>query len=161
MKSLFNKNKNSKLVYYIRNSFRDIIPRFFYNNQLNLALKNSGRFDQEYIYSRVKYYLKHQKQFILSDNAISIKDFHLKGHRSMYYYDLKGYLHAFNSNLKFDYLFGDITNLQSTATLLKSRPIHGKVENSVLMNLEKLRHFNFIKDKLSFSDKINKVIWRE
>jgi hypothetical protein len=45
-------------------------------------------------------------------------------------------------------------------SFVKSRPIYGDNRNSVLMKLDSIRHFNFIKDSLNFKDKKAMLVWR-
>ena len=45
-------------------------------------------------------------------------------------------------------------------SIVKSRPIMGNNENSVLLNLDKVRHFVFLRDKREFVKKENKAIFR-
>ena len=44
--------------------------------------------------------------------------------------------------------------------IVKSRPIHGENQNSVLLKMDKVRHFIFVKDKLSFAEKKDQAIFR-
>jgi len=45
-------------------------------------------------------------------------------------------------------------------TIVKSRPVVGDNKNAVLLNLNKVRHFVFLKDDMAFVDKLNKAIFR-
>ena len=45
-------------------------------------------------------------------------------------------------------------------SIVKSRPIAGDNENSVVMKLDKIRHFIFVKDKKKFADKRPTAIFR-
>lgn len=58
------------------------------------------------------------------------------------------------------YLYGDITKVPPHPAILKSRPITGDNRNSVLLNLDKARHFNFLEDDMSFRDKQHMSIFR-
>tara|TARA_B110001454_G_scaffold208256_1_gene220545 strand:+ start:789 stop:1622 length:834 start_codon:yes stop_codon:yes gene_type:complete len=114
-----------------------------------------------YLNSRVDYYLKHNTPFILPSDSVVLKDYKLKG-KSAYFYDLKYVLNYFPLSMKFRYLFGDITTVEQAATIVKSRPItnDSSNNNSVIMKLDTVRHFNFINDKINFSDKKNIAVWR-
>ena len=46
------------------------------------------------------------------------------------------------------------------ASLLKSRPIDGDNANSVLLNLDKFRHFRLFDDPIPFAKKLPKAVWR-
>jgi hypothetical protein len=45
-------------------------------------------------------------------------------------------------------------------SFVKSRPIHGDNQNSVLMKLDAIRHFTFVNDTLKFRQKQPSVVWR-
>ena len=64
------------------------------------------------------------------------------------------YFH-FSKKKKLDHKFGDITYTFPSPTVVKSRPIiHSK--NSIILGLNKVRHFNFVKDPIEF---MKKKIW--
>ncbi|MDR1535857.1 MAG: glycosyltransferase [Planctomycetota bacterium] len=58
------------------------------------------------------------------------------------------------------YLFGDVTTVPETPAFVKSRPIAGDNRNSVLLKLDRNRHFVFIRDKKAFSEKRDRLIGR-
>jgi len=149
-------SKNAKLPYYLRSIFTFLMPSGFYQKGLNLILNDNK--DKEYINSRVNYYNKIDKAFTLSD-AKSIKAFK-KEKKKTYFFDLYKYLTYFNENLKFSYLFGDIREIPEEPTFLKSRPIEGANQNSILLNLNKIRHFIFVDDNKKFEDKKSILVWR-
>ena len=63
----------------------------------------------------------------------------------------------FDNKKKLDFIFGDITKTQSIPTIVKSRPILNN-DNSIILNLNKVRHFHFINDHKKFIDKKNKAV---
>ena len=65
----------------------------------------------------------------------------------------------FDNRKKLDFIFGDITKAQKIPTLVKSRPIINS-DDSIILNLNKVRHFHFINDHKKFIDKKNKAVWR-
>lgn len=158
MKKL-NLKKNNKLKFYITSIFSSAIPRFLHIACKNRSINNIQNNKKNYLDNRVDYYLKHNKSFELADTAVSIKDYKLKGN-SAYFFDLKRILNSFPASYKFSYLFGDVITVADTATIVKSRPIHGDNKNSVILKLDSVRHFNFVNDKLSFMDKSDSAVWR-
>ncbi|QUM74923.1 lipopolysaccharide A protein [Moritella sp. 24] len=151
--------KNNKLTFYIKSLVSTAVPRALHIIRRNKSIKNINAKQENYLHSRVDYYLKHKTAFSLSENAVQIKDYKLKGN-SAYFFDLQRVLNSFSLTLKFSYLFGDVITIEDTATIVKSRPIADNNENSVIMKLDSVRHFNFINDKLSFSEKSNTAVWR-
>lgn len=149
--------KNSKIKYYLKNIIRLFIPSIIYQKRLNHLLNSIDENEIEYIFERVNYYNKIEKDFEVKGETI--KEFKKKKKKT-YFFDLIEYLRYFNPSLKCATLFGDITEVPSTPTLLKSRPISDDNQNSVLLNLDKIRHFLFLKDPFKFSDKKNLLVWR-
>lgn len=151
-------NKNTKLTYYLTHIFRLLVPQFIYRNALEELLNNIS--DREYIERRVNYYNKLQHNFTLEEDASDITTFIKKEKKKTYYFDLLEYLRYFDPKLKFSYLFGDITTIPHTPSFLKSRPIEGDNENSILMKLNKVRHFIFVDDAIQFEEKKDLLVWR-
>jgi hypothetical protein len=153
-------NKNPKLPYYLRNVIKLLIPEVLYQKKLLSVLKDIPVSEMEYIESRVNYYNKLTNRFSLNQNAIDIKSFKKNEKKKTYYFDLLEYLRYFPLNYKFNYLFGDIIHIPPYPAFVKSRPIEGGNQNSVLMKLNKIRHFIFVNDKLSFNEKKDMAVFR-
>lgn len=151
--------KNSKLPYYFKNGVSLIIPSILYRFSLGKALKTIDNYDASYLTDRVNYYNKLSQPFTLESHAKSIKEFKSETKKT-YFFDLYRYLRYFSESFKISYLFGDITQIPSSPSLLKSRPIEGDNQNSVLMKLNKVRHFIFVNDTIAFKDKKNMAVWR-
>jgi hypothetical protein len=149
-------SKNAKLPYYLRNIFTFLMPSGFYQKRLTNILNHSQ--DKAYINNRVDYYNKVDKPFTLIE-AKSIKMFK-KEKKKTYFFDLYKYLTYFNERFKISYLFGDITEVPSEPTVVKSRPIGEENQNAILFNLNKVRHFIFAKDSIKFENKKNILVWR-
>lgn len=150
-------NKNTKFNYYIKNIFKLLIPSFLYRKKLHLLLSHIPNID--YINKRVNYYNQLTDNFSLEDDSKTIQNF-IKEKKTTYFFDLIEYLRYFNPNLKISYLFGDIRTVPEIPSFLKSRPIDGDNKNSVLMKLNKVRHFIFVNDKIAFKDKKDLLVWR-
>ena len=151
-------NKNTKLTYYISNILKLFLPDFIYRSHLQKLLHEAAA--DEVIVKRLHYYNKIQTHFKLDKSAITIQEYIKKEKKKTYYFDLLEYLRYFDKNLKISYLFGDITTVPQAPSLLKSRPIHGENQNSILMKLNKIRHFIFVDDKIKFEDKKDMLVWR-
>ncbi len=149
-------NKNTKLTYYLKNILKLSIPALFFQRKLPTLLQNSD----EYILKRVNYYNKLNKCFSLQNKLPTIEKFSHIEKKKTYYFDLLEYLRYFNKNLKISYLFGDITTIPKEPSFLKSRPIEGDNQNSILLKLNKVRHFIFVDDKIAFEDKNDMLVWR-
>ena len=153
-------SKNSKLIYYIKSSWIYFSPKFLYSEKLLNTYRNMSEKERELITNRVNYYNQLNEQFNLDQNTITVNDFIRKEKKKTYFFDLLEYLKYFHYNNKISYLFGDITTVPTIPTIVKSRPINEDNQNSIIMKLNKVRHFIFINDKINFKDKLNKAVWR-
>jgi hypothetical protein len=151
--------KNSKLPYYLKNSINLVIPDILYRLSLKSKLSKISEYDAHYIQERVDYCNKLAVPFSLGKEYRTIKEFKSEKKKT-YFFDLYEYLRYFNTSFKVSYLFGDITHIPDIPSLLKSRPIEGDNQNSVLMKLNKVRHFIFVNDTIAYKDKKNKAVWR-
>ncbi len=145
----------NKVTYYIKGYSSLIIPNFIFRWQLNSILKRNDK-NLEF---RINYYNKLNTQTALSDSAISIKELN-KEDGTTYYLDTLKYLRYFTSKYRFDYVFKDVTHIPDTPSFVKSRPISDRNANSVLLKLNRIRHFNFVKDHKAFNDKKDTLVWR-
>jgi hypothetical protein len=80
--------------------------------------------------------------------------------KSFYYYDLKEHARYFSRKLRLCYEFGDVLDVPDHPTFVKCRPIHADNVNSLIMKLEKFRHFVFPADRIAFADKKPVAVWR-
>lgn len=169
------KYKNIKSFYYLRHVLAALVPRIFYRLRLQSELKRIKYYDKEYIFSRLNYYNKKENRFTVSENSTTNKNFRLlqlgnikeniikknkevKKHTT-YFFDLYKLFSFFDNKKKLDFIFGDITKAQKIPTIVKSRPIINS-DDSIILKLNKVRHFHFINDHKKFIDKKNKAVWR-
>lgn len=169
------KYKNIKSFYYLRHVLAALVPRIFYRLRLQSELKKIKYYDEEYIFSRLNYYNKREDRFTVSENSMANKNFRrrqlgnikeniikknkeVKKHTT-YFFDLYKLFSFFDNKKKLDFIFGDITKAQKIPTIVKSRPIINS-DDSIILNLNKVRHFHFINDHKKFIDKKNKAVWR-
>jgi len=155
------KYKNNKAWYYAKNYIRQRIPGVIYRRKLSKMLGSLDNYDKEYIQNRVNYYNRLEDvQHIPDAEAVSLSNFKLKDHFKVYFFDAFEYTRYFSKELKTCPLFGDITHIPDTPSLTKSRPVEGDNKNSVILKLEKIRHFLFLKDKKRFEEKKNMIVFR-
>jgi len=160
------KHKNSKIVYYTKNFFRYYVSSVFIVKRKAAYYLNTNSVDEEII-KRVNYYNKlGQIDPTVTEKMICLQDFILpkkkKGVYSnrVYFFDSYEYTQFFDKNYKCEFLFGDIIHVPEIPSITKSRPIQGDNANSVLLNLDKVRHFMFLKDRKKFQDKKNLLVGR-
>ena len=162
---LLHSGKNSKLKYYVRSYLREYTPWVFSQCRLGRLLREvERRDDRDYIMQRADYYCK-----LTADNsydrrkwdeeAVRLSDQPMTGQKS-YYFDAMEYARYFDGSLKWILRHGDITYVPELPIVLKSRPISDDNQRSVMLNLDKVRHFLFVDDQKAWRDKRDVAIFR-
>lgn len=136
-----------------------LLPNFFFRMRLQKRLGALKDFDQTFIKKRVNYYNKLSREHPLH-NGTQISDFKITDKFKVYFFDTYEYVRYFSSQLKVNFLFGDITHVPEEPSIVKSRPIQGENQNSVILKLNKIRHYIFVDDKKAFESKRNILIGR-
>ena len=152
-----------KLIYYIRANIMRLAPKWFLRIKERIALsKVANHPDKEYIMERVDYYNKLTTGAFLPTDAPRLKEHTLKNKKSgsVYFYDSYEVTRHFPNHLKWLLKGGDVTTVPEHPTIVKSRPIHCNNANSVLLKLNKVRHFVFVNDKTPFEKKEDLIIFR-
>lgn len=162
---MLHSGKNSNLKYYIRSYLREYTPKIFSQMQLNRILRQlDQRQDKEEIMRRVNYYCKLDKgsnfnRQMWSDKAIMLQDQPVTGQKT-YYFDAMEYARYFSQDLRWILDAGDKPYVAPEPAIVKNRPIVEHNENSVILNLDKNRHFLFVRDNKPWRDKKNMTIFR-
>ena len=117
--------------------------------------------DDEYAYieGRVNYYNGLKAGTPLGPLAKRIGDLDRREASDVYYFDAVEYLVYFDCDKMANTLFGDVNYSPDFPSIVKSRPV-GDSRNSVLLKLNKVRHFNFVNDRRDFSSKKDQLIGR-
>lgn len=165
--------KNNKLWYYVKGFCRLLIPDFISKMQLNRLVRyyeNLQTDERNKIIERVNYYMKFADSCPLPDDSMIVGDFTWSHHityrkvkaNSSYFFDIMQWLRFFPKGMKWVYNPGDVNYLFPTPQITKSRPImDGDANrNNIIMNLDKVRHFTFVKDPIGWEDKKTVVIFR-
>ncbi len=79
---------------------------------------------------------------------------------SAYYFDSYEWSRYFRDDITWCFLFKDVWHLITYPSIVKSRPIMQENINSILLQLDKFRHFSFVKDNIKFEDKKNILFFR-
>ena len=147
-----------RLNYYTTGVVRELMPRSLFRFEQDTVfreLEDTGALPA--ILERVNYYNS------LRPEGLPLPRTRLDGidrTRSRYFLDLAEHLRFFPADLKIDYVFGDVIHVPPTPSVLKSRPIDGDNINSVVLKLDKFRHFRLFDDPVPFSQKAPKAVWR-
>ncbi|WP_282917912.1 glycosyl transferase family 90 [Porphyromonas macacae] len=153
--------KNSKFLYYTKSTFRYIVPKFFFQYRLKAVLRGvERRSDYSCILERVNYYNKLNTLVKLPQEAKTAGEHSMKNMGSVYFFDSYEFVRWFPSHLRWIVTPGDTNYHVPVPSIVKARPLSGDNKNSVLLNMDKVRHFIFLKDKKVFTEKQDKVIFR-
>lgn len=148
-----------KLKYYLTNALYSMIPQSMLSYYVDKQLKSLPEATRNRLQERVDYYIKIHAAFSLSQQSPKIGQFK-KECGSTYFFDLLKVIKGFDRDLQFNFIHGDVTDVPATPTFVKSRPINGDNRNSVLLKLNEIRHYRFVKDNLEFRHKKNMAVWR-
>lgn len=159
----FNSGKNPKWIYYVKGISRLMVPRVFYRLRRDSLLKHvSERADYDYIMDRVNYYNRLEGVTLLPENAKTVAEhtYRKRKGQKAYFFDTYEYIRWFPLCLRWLYISGDVFWIPDYPSIVKSRPIAGENENSVLLKLNKVRHFIFLQDRIPFCAKKDMTIFR-
>tara|TARA_A200000113_G_scaffold75565_1_gene66333 strand:- start:1145 stop:1981 length:837 start_codon:yes stop_codon:yes gene_type:complete len=120
----------------------------------------------------VEYYLKTTENFKVSKKSKNASELLwnqiLKNKQNSHFIDFYLLLKFFNPKNKVDFIYSTEDYIdsaiakQNTAypTFVKSRPIDSNNQNSILLKLNQIKLFHFIKDPKKFENKKNQAVWR-
>lgn len=143
--------------YYAKHFCRYYLPMPFPSSILKRKFHSLRKFDKSYINERVNYYNRLENLVALPENTATLSN--LKPDDT-YGRDTFEYTRFFPKNLKMVTLFGDIDYIPNVPSIVKSRPIKGENTNSIVLNLDKIRHFLFVKDPTLYENKMDKLVFR-
>ncbi|WP_447035692.1 glycosyl transferase family 90 [Vibrio alginolyticus] len=154
--------KDSKFPYYFSNALSILIPRFVYRAQAKRLLSNLTEAEKQLCLERVNYYNKCETPFSVDsrEQSYATVDTFKKTKGWTYFFDLRQVVRYFPSSFAFNYINGDVTHIPNVPSFIKSRPIFGSNQNSVVLKLNQVRHFKFIDDPVRYQDKKDMVAWR-
>ena len=145
-------------AYYSKGLLRQLLPYSFSVRQRNYFLSQAVNHPNlAEINERIDYYNKLSQPFdVSSGSQVS----NIEREKSRYYLDLDEYSRGFGPHRKLNFLFGDIVFVPDEPTIVKSRPINLDNENSIILKLNKFRHFNWSPDAVPYRQKKPFAVWR-
>ncbi|HHF3033353.1 TPA: glycosyl transferase family 90 [Vibrio diabolicus] len=154
--------KDSKFPYYFSNALSILIPSFVYRAQAKRLLSNLTEAEKQLCLERVNYYNKCETPFSVDsrEQSYATVDTFKKTKGWTYFFDLRQVVRYFPSSFAFNYINGDVTHIPNVPSFIKSRPIFGSNQNSVVLKLNQVRHFKFVDDPVRYQDKKDMVAWR-
>ncbi len=162
------RNKNVKAFWFARNLLRYFMPKAFLQRRLARMLAAARRRDDwEEIRTRVAYYCKLDPAARKTASPALPADYRplgdhrlRRGVRTAYFFDSYEFTRWFDDRLLWRMIPGDVTTVPPFPAVVKSRPIAGDNAASVLLNLDKARHFVFLRDDIPFREKEDRAIFR-
>lgn len=146
-----------RIGFYLAGIVREYAPRGLMAGRLHRELRelDATEFSDDLL-NRVSYYCKLTTP---QRGAAGAALRNISKEQDRYYIDFMEVATGFPRDMKVNYLFGDITHVPDEPTIVKSRPI-ADCDNSVVMKLDKFRHFNFVDDPVPFDQKKPAGVWR-
>lgn len=165
--------KPNKLVNFTLGFLRASLPSPLFRIRLKAVLREvEHRDDRDYILRRVDYYIRLDRPFQLPVENQVLEGFGWKNYvgpigaykrnffHTAYYLDQQELTRWFNPKLRWSFLPGDVYFTPKWPSIVKSRLLTTENQNSVVLKLDKLRHFMFVNDPVPFAEKQNRVIFR-
>lgn len=165
--------KPNKALNFLWGFMKQLIPNAFFSQRRSNRLdKIQKRIDYHYIEQRVNYYMKINESFTVpstdqytkSRSWIQYTGEIGKYKRSMfhtaYFLDQYEVTKWFPQHLRWSFCPGDVYFTPDTPTIVKSRLLTADNHCSVILKLDKLRHFMFVHDTKAFEDKKDMAIFR-
>lgn len=165
--------KPPKALFFMKGFLKACVPSCFYRARKKKLLSElETRSDKEYILARVNYYNKVSQKCALPTEAIhehkssyyifvdKIKQFRPSTFHKAYYFDLQDVARYFSPEARIAYIPGDVYFTPAYPAIVKSRLLKSNNACSVVLKLDKLRHFMFVNDNKSFAEKKNQAIFR-
>lgn len=166
-----------KIKYYTLCYLRGMVPRFITQHMLGKRLKEYQHLpeaEKMAILDRVDYYMKKTAPFPVPQINIRLGEFSLKNCKSKgrktdescgyihstHFYDIYEYSRYFSDDMRFAYTSGDVWYTLKEPGICKSRPLKDGNENNVLLKMNKLRHFRWVKDPYAWEDKECRILFR-
>lgn len=165
--------KPPKALFFLKGYLQMCIPDFLFRMRRETVLKQvEKRADRDYILKRVDYYNKLQQPAALPEQVLhehkrsyyifldQMKRFRPSTFHKAYYFDLLEVARWFHRDRRIAYIPGDVYFTPEFPAIVKSRLLKEDNERSVLLKLDKLRHFMFVDDPVPFRAKQDKAIFR-
>ena len=158
--------KNSHLVYYLKAFSLLTTPKWLLKyKEKRLIAAYRKRKDKKEIEQRVNYYNQLEDITKLPIDCPNLSHHTYTEHKgpSVYFFDTFEFTRYFPKNFLWSHKPGDIKELFNYPTIVKTRPLQltdYRFHNSILLNLDKVRHFVFVKDPIPFEKKKPIVLFR-
>lgn len=165
LRTRFLSGKNPKFTYYISAYLKNYMPRWLLHpkvERLDSILERHA--DRDAIVDRVDYYCRAEQFSDVGHDAwlagsVTIASQPMTSQK-VYWLDAMEYARRFPSSLRWHLEPGDVNYVLPVPGICKSRPLCEGNEHSVLLNLDKVRHFCFLNDSKPWRSKKDMVVFR-
>ncbi|AVM51345.1 glycosyltransferase [Capnocytophaga sp. oral taxon 878] len=152
--------KQNKLWFYLYNyALIALGKRGGYEREIERLKAKISAGELEELQKRVDYYCKLRAEKLVTGNT-RVGDLKTPKSPKTYYFETYEYARFWNPEQAIDFVFGDVIHVPETPSVVKSRPISDDNENSVLLKLDKPRHFIRIEGDKPFDQKKDMMIGR-
>lgn len=156
-----------RLGFYVSNFGRYFIRRLGIGGGWNRdkVLARLGDAERAEALERMAYYNRLPEGCILPECAgTEVGEFRYpfgkKKKYATYFFDLFRVVSAFPARCRFAYTFGDVNWETELPEFVKTRPICEGTTRSVVMPLNRVRHFRFVDDPVPFAEKKDAIVFR-
>lgn len=169
----FRSGKPIKFLDFLKNFIGLAVPDVWYRHQLSKKLEKARRrADYDYLKQRVDYYIRINTPWKISGQdklersrswihyTGAIGDYRRKMFHTAYYFDQHDVTRYFPKRLRWNFCPGDVYFTPDVPTVVKSRLLVADNQNSVVLKLDKLRHFMYVHDTKPFREKKDCAIFR-
>ncbi len=154
--------RRSKALFFARGVASLLVPRAFWRTRRESLLHSiDSRSDAEEIRARAAYCCRLGTASVtLPPDAPTIGAYRFPKRLHTYWFDARATLRYFPESLRWVNIPGDIGETPPVPTVVKARPISGDNGNGILLALNTVRHFVFVRDRVPFRDKMNRACFR-
>ena len=164
-KTLLSLGRNLSTMLYLAGRFLNygLVPRWYYRKQLGRIMDGLTAEERLMVEKRVAYYNKLKPGSAITGGTTVDEyrfPFSQKRRFTKYFFDLYEVVRYFGKQERFCYIHGDVTEIPEDPTFVKSRPVAGDNANSVLLKLNKRRHYTLTKHDKPFREKKDMLVSR-
>jgi hypothetical protein len=153
------RHKNSRLGYYLKNLWLASLPGWWHRREGRRLLALAGSPLRPEWSARLDYYARLPECFEVGADAVQLNP-RLFADRRNYAFDLARPLRRVDPMSRFDCRFGDQTEPPERPTFVKARRVDETSGHSVLLKLNRIRHFVRASDRTAWADKRPTAVWR-
>lgn len=153
-----NLRRQPKLLYYLQAYARYARPSISWERRLLQLERRLNAEDLAKAEERIGYYCQGVR--VAPEAEHTVGDLRRPISPKNYYLDTYEYARYFPPSQPVDWVFGDVIHIPQRPSLVKSRPVGFGNEHSVLLNLDKNRHFVFVENDRPFEQKKDLMIGR-